>query len=89
MLNSKELQKDDDYEKMDLKPIESGTLDQLGRQHPSKGQDLTLHKQEVRINLVKNANPPFRRRRRGRRRRQRRRGERRRMKTWKKDDNSD
>lgn len=36
-------------------PIESGTLHQLGQQHPSKGQDLTLHKQEVRIkfNFVK------------------------------------
>jgi len=50
MLNSKELHKDDDYKNMVVKPIESGTLDQLGRQHPSKGQDLTLHKQEVRIN---------------------------------------
>ena len=34
-------------------PIKSGTLHQLGQQHPSKGQDLTLHKQEVRINFVK------------------------------------
>lgn len=53
MLNSKELHKDDEYKNMIPKPIESGTLDQLGQQHPSKGQDLTLHKQEVRINLVK------------------------------------
>lgn len=53
MLNSNELHKDDNYKNKIIIPIESSTLHQPGQQNPSKGRDLALHEQKVRINLVK------------------------------------